>query len=247
MEQGTSRHLLSRCRETKRIVACGSLACVEVVGQSVVERTIDRFLTAGIEAVTVLVETGFSSHLSFPDYQVTKIEGSCCRRLNYAIAETARYYVQSGIDHAFITTAETYAETDVLDFFYFHREARQEVTRAYDNHGWVDLWAVECRSLSESSLVHFRLTCCRLRHLVAIRISSATTSIACCIHAICGSLRVMCCKDIAKAARPVESFEQGCGRTMELRYTAGHGSSPRHTSAAARQFRTPPSLPDSAV
>ena len=39
-----------------------------------------------------------------------------------------------------------------MDFFYFHRESRHGVTRSYDDHGWVDLWAVECANVCERRL-----------------------------------------------------------------------------------------------
>jgi NDP-sugar pyrophosphorylase family protein len=130
------------------------LACVEVLGQSVGERTINRFLAAGIDAVTVLIESTLSNHVPFfsSSNRSPKLKFRVVYDLNQAIVETTSDYAQGGLDHAFITSAETYAEADLLDFFYFHREARQGVTRAYDSHGWVDLWAVECETFGRPGL-----------------------------------------------------------------------------------------------
>ena len=41
-----------------------------------------------------------------------------------AIGQEIREFSQSGIDHSFIVSANVYAETDLRDLFYFHREAR---------------------------------------------------------------------------------------------------------------------------
>jgi hypothetical protein len=45
-----------------------------------------------------------------------------------------------------------YAETDLLDFVYFHREARKGVTRAFDHEGPLNLWVVDCTNYSRFDL-----------------------------------------------------------------------------------------------
>ena len=128
------------------------LACVEIVGLSVLERTIRRFLRAGVDVVSVLAEAGTfyqmprfrpnSKTVAFQD--VTDLGSAVSRKLSE--------YSQNGIEHSFINAADAYTETDLLDLFYFHREARQAVTRAYDRQDSLDLWVADCAKAQNSPL-----------------------------------------------------------------------------------------------
>jgi len=73
-----------------------------------------------------------------------------------AIAEELAGYTQRGIGHSFINAANAYAETDLLDLFCFHREARQPVTRTFDRDGCLDLWVVDCAKAQPIDLVFLK-------------------------------------------------------------------------------------------
>jgi anti-sigma B factor antagonist len=118
------------------------LACIEIAGRSITERIVERLTAAGVETISVLTSVA-PSHLQFrASFDNVKFE-----RVNdvvSAVRQKLAEFSESGIDHAFLSSAEAYAETDLLDFFYFHREARQLVTRAFDRQGSLDLWVVDC-------------------------------------------------------------------------------------------------------
>jgi NDP-sugar pyrophosphorylase family protein len=57
------------------------------------------------------------------------------------------------VQRSFVQCAETYTETDLLDLFYFHREARQIATRAFDRQGALAMWVVDCGTSAESGVV----------------------------------------------------------------------------------------------
>jgi len=118
------------------------LECVEVAGRSLVERSLERFAAVNLEAISVLVESDalippFRTHCRNVKFRVSS-------DLNMAIREELSDYSRQGIEHAFVNWASTYAETDLLDLFSFHREARQAVTPTFDQHGPLALWVVDC-------------------------------------------------------------------------------------------------------
>src|SRR6202051_1680347 len=106
------------------------------------ERTIERLLAAGVEMISVLVtdeahEPAFRT--SFQNVHVQVASDVCA-----AVREKLHDYARNEIEHCFVTAADAYAETDLLDLFYFHREARQTVTSTFDRHGSLALWVVDC-------------------------------------------------------------------------------------------------------
>jgi anti-sigma B factor antagonist len=124
------------------------LACVEIAGRSITERMIERLVAAGVETISVLTATG-SSRLQFRK-SFENVEIETVSDVAVAIRQKLAEFSESGIDHAFLSSAEAYAETDLLDFFYFHREARQAVTRAFDRQGPLDLWVVNCSKAADA-------------------------------------------------------------------------------------------------
>ena len=120
------------------------LACVDVIGRSMLERAVEHFVRADVEAVTVLLAADSSCDVPVFPASFGNVQFQTVNDVSSAVAEKLKEYSQNGIDHAFLASSALYAETDVLDFFFFHREARQMVTRAVDHQGSLDLWVVDC-------------------------------------------------------------------------------------------------------
>ena len=93
----------------------------------------------------------FSSELSNLKVQIAGDVAS-------AVADTLRDYAQRDIEHSFVVSASLYAETDLLDLFYFHKEARQTVTRAKDCEGLLDLWVVNCANAAQENVTELLLS-----------------------------------------------------------------------------------------
>jgi hypothetical protein len=137
--------------QTSSYVSFGEpLACVEIVGISTARRIVERFLRAEVEAVSVLVSSQISwsafKDLSFPENVTVQIVDDVCSALQQKLAD----YSRSGIEHSFINSADAYAETDLLDLFYFHRESRRAITRASDHGGPLALWVADCAKAQQS-------------------------------------------------------------------------------------------------
>ena len=120
------------------------LAYVDVIGRSMLERAVEQFVRADVEVVTVLLPADFSHDVPAFPASFGNVQFQTVNDVSPAVAGKLKEYSQNGIDHTFLASSALYAETDLLDFFFFHREARQMVTRAVDGQGSLDLWVVDC-------------------------------------------------------------------------------------------------------
>ena len=72
--------------------------------------------------------------------------------LGSAVARRLLEYSRDGVEQAFVNSVDAYAETDLFDLFYFHRESRQASTRAFDERGPLDLWVADCAKAQVTGL-----------------------------------------------------------------------------------------------
>ena len=126
----------------------GSIETAEILGRSTIERTIERLVRAGVETVTLLVPRG--KQIPAFTAKFHNVAGMIVDDMAVAIAQQLSNYSQKSIEHSFIVAGNLYAEADLLDLFYFHREARQVATRAINGSGPLDLWVVDCAKAQHS-------------------------------------------------------------------------------------------------
>jgi NDP-sugar pyrophosphorylase family protein len=130
------------------------LACVEVLGRAMVERTVEQFFQADVELVTVLAPVALSSCLP-PLHRANRtLKVKLANDIGLAVRRTLNEYSQNGIEYCFVVSGNLYAETDLLDFFFFHREALRPVSRAADQDGSLDLWVVDTAKGSRCDAEH---------------------------------------------------------------------------------------------
>jgi carbonic anhydrase/acetyltransferase-like protein (isoleucine patch superfamily) len=127
------------------------LACFDVLGRSMVERVIDRLERAEVDAISVIAQEGSCQrNPSLADFKSADLQ--IVNDPYSAIHQKLKEYSRVGIDHAFLFSANAYAETDLLDLFYFHRESRQASTRAIDREGPLNLWVIDCAKAELANL-----------------------------------------------------------------------------------------------
>ncbi len=118
------------------------LAYLDVAGRSPAERTIERFVQADVDVVSVLQD---GARFRGPNPAFTAFENVEFQTVSdphFAIQRKLQEFSRDGIEHSFVLIGNIYAETDLLDLYYFHREARQGATRAINREGALDLWVV---------------------------------------------------------------------------------------------------------
>jgi hypothetical protein len=119
------------------------LACFDILGRSITERMIERFVKVEVDVISVLVEADVTFQVpplrgSFPNLSIQIVNDA-----QHAVTQKLREFSMNGVDRCFVQSAAAYTETDFLDLFYFHREARQIATRAFDRNGALPLWVVD--------------------------------------------------------------------------------------------------------
>jgi NDP-sugar pyrophosphorylase family protein len=129
------------------------LACVEILGRSVLERMVELFLASDAECVSLLVDSRIL-HL-LPEFRQSypKVNVIVSDDLELAIAQTLKSYCENGIDYALVYTAGAYTECDFIDLLWFHRGSKQTITRVVNHKSDVDLWIVDCAKVQASDLI----------------------------------------------------------------------------------------------
>jgi NDP-sugar pyrophosphorylase family protein len=122
----------------------GSLACMDVLGRPMIERTIENLKAAGIFPITIVAPPELCAELRTPENKFDGVKVELSNNVSAGVDDTLQQYAQDGIANALVMSGEIYAETDLLDFFYFHREAKKNITRAFDSEGPLDMWVMEC-------------------------------------------------------------------------------------------------------
>jgi NDP-sugar pyrophosphorylase family protein len=128
------------------------LGCVDVMGRPMVERTIDHLRDAGVGKVTLLTSKDIVRNCPSIANRLDQVKVKFVDDPGSAVNEVLNRYAEEGIEHAFVLAENVYAETDLLDFVYFHREAKKGITRAFDHEGPLDLWVVDCDRYSRFDL-----------------------------------------------------------------------------------------------
>jgi carbonic anhydrase/acetyltransferase-like protein (isoleucine patch superfamily) len=128
------------------------LACIDIMGRSATERTVERFVRAGVEVVSVLVAAEMAHVVQTFSTPFENVTVQLVADVGSAVIQKCRDFSRRGIEHAFVVSASVYTETDLLDLFYFHREARQTATRALDSGGPLNLWVVDCAKAHHTNL-----------------------------------------------------------------------------------------------
>jgi NDP-sugar pyrophosphorylase family protein len=128
------------------------LGCVDVLGRPTIERVIEHFLRIEVEQLTILVPAGCPRFMPVMRGKFASVNVKRVNEMSSAVTQVLNEYSQSGVDHSFIISGSLYTEADLLDLFFFHREAMCSVTRAVDQMGPLDLWVVECDRASRWNL-----------------------------------------------------------------------------------------------
>lgn len=107
-------------------VSSKCFSSLEVLGQSIVERTVNRLHSTGVKVVSIVAESALSyaAGLRF-------------------IPDCLLKQAQRGFDKVLLIRVGAYAELNLVEFLQFHREMGVAVTRACDANGPLDFWVLD--------------------------------------------------------------------------------------------------------
>jgi hypothetical protein len=124
------------------VVVKGPLGCVEIMGRSVVERMVERFLEADVELVSVLTDRRVAPPSFRQSWDRVIVDG--VDDIESGLTRTFEDYSARGIEFVFVAHANLYAECDLIDWIWFHRGTHKAISRACDRNGGLDFWVADC-------------------------------------------------------------------------------------------------------
>ena len=118
-----------------------SLACVELFGQSALERMVVRFRQAGLRSVSVIASSDCLSLYETKEVRITvpKISEDRGALLKRMLLRD----LQRGIDTVLVAEVGAYVEIDLPAALQFHRTIAQPITPIHDAHGCLAYWIVD--------------------------------------------------------------------------------------------------------
>jgi hypothetical protein len=119
------------------------IVCAEVLGQSVLERTLVRLRKAGIRPITVIGGPGLSSLPSNRDVH-TIVTGNSFTRWP-AARRILKEQSAQGIETVFMIALGAYTEPNVPAALEFHRTRGIPLTQLEDTQGPLDFWIVNAK------------------------------------------------------------------------------------------------------
>jgi hypothetical protein len=125
-----------------------ALPSVEILGQSVVRRTIDTLVRCGLESITV-----FSGSLADADgfTELPQVVLFSPRDLWEGAMKTLAEHREGGTDAVLILGLGAYVEFDPNDAFQFHREKGSSAVRGFDEQGPLNFWIVDPAQVPDGS------------------------------------------------------------------------------------------------
>jgi NDP-sugar pyrophosphorylase family protein len=138
-----------RTASSTPMLGAAPLACVEVLGRSILEAMIENLRAAGVGPISVL--RGWSTANVDAWYRSSRtaisgpggVEFCCVEDLSVAVGLKLQEQKESGTEATLLMPLGPYVELDAGDLFQFHRAQRQSATPLVDADGSLDMWLVE--------------------------------------------------------------------------------------------------------
>ena len=127
--------------QKRREPARGSITCAEILGQSVLDRTIARLRDAGIRTISVIGGQYLARTPKNRDVEIIVTARSFERWP--AAQQTVREQGAQGIEAVLMIGLGSYMELNVADALEFHRTQGMPLTQLEDNGGPLDFWIVD--------------------------------------------------------------------------------------------------------
>jgi NDP-sugar pyrophosphorylase family protein len=119
------------------------LACIEILGQSMLARTLERLRAAGATPITVVAEEGLCRLLSeLHDHGVEVCHAKPGDDLWVVAGQKVRQHLANGVRTVLVQRIGAYVELNLADIVQFHEDRGRSLCRAHDREGALDLWVV---------------------------------------------------------------------------------------------------------
>lgn len=129
-----------------------ALACVEILGQSVLERTIHRLQQAGVNLIDVVAQDGLAGLVTSQYSPAVGLRPVDSEGDSWFVADRLlKEQAMRGAEHVLLIGLDAYAEFDVAELLRFHHRMGRPLTRARDFQGPLSFCVVDTDTLGETA------------------------------------------------------------------------------------------------
>lgn len=126
-----------------------SLSCVEILGKSLLDRTVTRLRNAGVQRFSVIGGADLSSLPSNREVEVTIASRQVDRWS--AAQRTVLAHRAKGFDTVLVVGLGSYMEVNVAEAVRFHRAHQKPLTQLENSDGLLDFWVVDSNWFSSAA------------------------------------------------------------------------------------------------
>ena len=123
------------------------IAACDVLGQNLLERTLARLSSYGVEQLSVIAEGTQSWYRTSDSGTVLEPGANFWSTWDSVVSR----YLEHGIEHLLLVRLGAYVELDVADMIRFHRQTSSPLTQAHDRQGALDLVLVDAARLRQGT------------------------------------------------------------------------------------------------
>lgn len=130
-------------------IAHTPIVCTEILGESVLERTIRRLKKSEVHAITIIAENSIHLPESVQGDGIAIVRRAADRR---SIAEIIAQQSRMGVEMTLMMRAAAYIEFDLARMVHFHQAQDGILTRVCDEHGPLELWMMGARAIRQAGM-----------------------------------------------------------------------------------------------
>jgi NDP-sugar pyrophosphorylase family protein len=139
------------------VLGANPIVCLEVLGQSVLDRLVQRLLQDGIQLITVVMRSSFSDLVHIPSIARVRINPIPSPIDLWSAAEcVVREYVDHGVELVLLTGLGAYTDLDCADLIRFHREKQQGLTTVTKDGDSLDSWLISAHEARKTQRMGLR-------------------------------------------------------------------------------------------
>jgi len=148
-DRPSSTGRISEARQAPRAVPRGCMSTADILGQSVLDRTLARLRKAEIRTISVIGGPNFFSLTSHRDTEIIVAANSFARWP--AAQQVLRDQSVQGVETVLMIGLGAYTELNIPEALEFHRTKGTPLTQLEDSQGSLDFWIVDSNWFSTAA------------------------------------------------------------------------------------------------
>lgn len=149
----TATHKGSVSTSSQRKPGESVIACADILGQSVLVRTVRQLSQAGVALITVIAASDVAENLGVersPRFELRKVAADMDE--GRVAAEVIEEHGGQHAESVLVYSLDAYTEFDVVELLRFHLSRKKPLTRAKDENGPLGLWIVDALSVRRNDV-----------------------------------------------------------------------------------------------